>query len=248
MPFDTVDGLFYRIVPAHRAEQALAPAVTAEGRFHHSAQPTLYVSPRPDWACHAIAPYVQDGDPPRVICELHLTGSRILDLRNPTHCAAFGIDPALAAIPSARPTTAPMETSSYGYRRDPFNGALAFHSGVDFPGSYGQPILAAAPGTVSYVGPRQGYGNVVEVDHGKGLMTRYAHLSGYGVRAGQGVKRGEAIARMGSTGRSTGTHLHFEVRVNGAAVNPRPFLEARQDVLEVQQLAKRRIAGGRNRG
>lgn len=158
------------------------------------------------------------------------------------------METALAAIPSARPTTAPMETSSYGYRRDPFNGALAFHSGVDFPGSYGQPILAAAPGTVSYVGPRQGYGNVVEVDHGKGLMTRYAHLSGYGVRAGQGVKRGEAIARMGSTGRSTGTHLHFEVRVNGAAVNPRPFLEARQDVLEVQQLAKRRIAGGRNRG
>jgi murein DD-endopeptidase MepM/ murein hydrolase activator NlpD len=158
------------------------------------------------------------------------------------------METALAAIPSARPTTAPMETSSYGYRRDPFNGALAFHSGVDFPGSYGQPILAAAPGTVSYVGPRQGYGNVVEVDHGKGLMTRYAHLSGYGVRAGQGVKRGEAIARMGSTGRSTGTHLHFEVRVNGAAVNPRPFLEARQDVLEVQQLAKGRIAGGRDRG
>lgn len=141
-----------------------------------------------------------------------------------------------------------METSSYGYRRDPFNGMLAFHSGLDFRGTYGQSILAAAPGRVSYVGPRQGYGNVVEVDHGKGLMTRYAHLSGYSVREGQDVKRGEAIARMGSTGRSTGTHLHFEVRVNGAAVNPRPFLEARQDVLEVQQLAKRRIPGGGNRG
>ncbi len=150
----------------------------------------------------------------------------------------------LAAIPSSRPTTAPMETSSYGYRRDPFNGALAFHSGIDFPGSYGQPILAAAPGKVSYVGPRQGYGNVVEVDHGKGLMTRYAHLSGYAVREGETVKRGENIARMGSTGRSTGTHLHFEVRVNGAAVNPRPFLEARQDVLEVQQLAKQRVPNG----
>ncbi|MBT2186318.1 M23 family metallopeptidase [Sphingobium nicotianae] len=150
----------------------------------------------------------------------------------------------LAAIPSGRPTAAPMETSSYGYRRDPFNGQLAFHAGLDFRGAYGQPILAAAPGRISYVGPRQGYGNVVEVDHGKGLMTRYAHLSGYGVHVGQDVRRGEAIARMGSTGRSTGTHLHFEVRVNGAAVNPRPFLEARQDVLEVQKLAKRRTPDG----
>jgi len=154
----------------------------------------------------------------------------------------------LAAIPSGRPTAAPMETSSYGYRRDPFNGMLAFHSGIDFRGRYGQPILAAAPGKIAYVGPRQGYGTVVEVDHGKGLMTRYAHLSRSGVRAGQLVKRGEPIARMGSTGRSTGTHLHFEVRVNGAAVNPRPFLEARQDVLEVQQHAKRRLAGDGNRG
>ena len=153
----------------------------------------------------------------------------------------------LAAIPSGRPTDAPMETSSYGYRRDPFNGQLAFHSGMDFPGRYGQPILAAAPGRVSYVGQRSGYGNVVEIEHGRGIMTRYAHLSGYGVRVGQHVRRGDAIARMGSTGRSTGTHLHFEVRVNGAAVNPRPFLEAREDVLEVQQLAKSRVAGGGNR-
>lgn len=157
------------------------------------------------------------------------------------------METALAAIPSGRPTAAPMQTSSYGYRRDPFNGMLAFHSGIDFRGRYGQPILAAAQGKVSYVGPRQGYGKVVEVDHGKGLMTRYAHLSAYGVREGQSVRRGEAIARMGSTGRSTGTHLHFEVRVNGAAVNPRPFLEARQDVLEVQQIAKRRLAERGNR-
>jgi RES domain-containing protein len=144
MPFDTVDGLFYRIVPAHRAEQALAPAVTAEGRFHHSAQPTLYVSPRPDWACHAIAPYVQDGDPPRVICELHLTGSRILDLRNPTHCAAFGIDPALAAIPwlsqrarglpastwevSDRARTARVDGMIYTARSEPSRWHLALFS------------------------------------------------------------------------------------------------------------------------
>ncbi|MBB3983347.1 murein DD-endopeptidase MepM/ murein hydrolase activator NlpD [Sphingobium fontiphilum] len=154
----------------------------------------------------------------------------------------------LVAIPSGQPTAAPMLTSSYGYRRDPFNGRPAFHAGLDFPGRYGQPILSAARGRVSYVGQRQGYGNVVEVDHGNGLMTRYAHLSGFGARVGQSVARGDAIGRMGSTGRSTGTHLHFEVRLNGQAINPRRFLEARQDVLQIQQTAKARFADVGNRG
>ncbi|MDI1296309.1 MAG: peptidoglycan DD-metalloendopeptidase family protein [bacterium] len=158
------------------------------------------------------------------------------------------LEGSLVAIPSGKPTAAPMETSSYGYRRDPFNGHAAFHAGIDFPGSFGQPILAAARGTISFVGQRQGYGNVIEVDHGNGLMTRYAHLSGFSARVGQAVARGDAIARMGSTGRSTGTHLHFEVRVNGEAVNPRRFLEARQDVLQVQQIAKNRFADVGNRG
>jgi murein DD-endopeptidase MepM/ murein hydrolase activator NlpD len=153
----------------------------------------------------------------------------------------------LATIPSGRPTTAPMESSSYGYRRDPFNGQAAFHAGIDFPGTYGQQIIAAASGKVSFVGQRPGYGNVVEIDHGNGIMTRYAHLSRFGARVGEDVKRGQAIALMGSTGRSTGTHLHFEVRVHGDAVNPRRFLEARQDVLEVQQLAKQRLVR-RDRG
>ena len=99
MPFNTLDGLFYRIVPASRAADALAPAISAEGRFHQSGQPTLYVSSRPDWACHAIAPYVRQDDPPRVIRELRLTDTKVLDLRNADHCAAWGIDPALAAIP-----------------------------------------------------------------------------------------------------------------------------------------------------
>ncbi len=154
----------------------------------------------------------------------------------------------LIAIPSGKPTSAPMETSSYGYRRDPFNGHAAFHAGMDFPGRYGQPILAAAKGKVVYVGQRQGYGNVVEIEHGNGLMTRYAHLSGFARRAGQTVARGDTVARMGSTGRSTGTHLHFEVRLNGQPINPRRFLEARQDVLQVQQIAKARFADLGNRG
>lgn len=158
------------------------------------------------------------------------------------------LERSLVAIPSGKPTTAPMATSSYGYRRDPFNGHAAFHAGIDFPGNYGQPILSAARGKVSFVGQRQGYGNVVEIDHGNGLMTRYAHLSGFASHVGQGVVRGDTIGRMGSTGRSTGTHLHFEVRLNGQAVNPRRFLEARQDVLQVQQIAKARFADVGNRG
>lgn len=99
MPFTTLDGLFYRIVPRDRAAQALAPAISPEGRFHHDTQPSLYVSPHPDWAQHAIKAYVRDDDPPRVICELRLTGTRVLDLRDPDHCRPWGIDPGHAAIP-----------------------------------------------------------------------------------------------------------------------------------------------------
>ena len=132
----------------------------------------------------------------------------------------------LVALPSTRPTDGTMVTSSYGVRADPFTGAAAFHAGLDFTGAYGSAIRAAAAGTVAFVGQRSGYGNVVEIDHGNGLLTRYAHLSGFAVRPGERVARGAPIARMGSTGRSTGTHLHFEVRVDGDPVNPRRFLAA----------------------
>jgi len=147
----------------------------------------------------------------------------------------------LVAMPSARPANVEMVTSSYGYRRDPFTGAAAFHSGLDFRGSRGTPIMAAAPGRVSFVGRKSGYGNVVEIDHGQGIVTRYAHLSGFAVRLGQRVAGGTSIARMGSTGRSTGPHLHFEVRLNGQAMDPRKFLEAKADVLEIKAVAQRRI-------
>ncbi len=99
MSFTAIDGLFYRIVPQDRAASALDPAISPEGRFHHDAQQTLYVSSRPDWAEHAIKAYVRDDDPPRVICELRLAGARVLDLRRPDHCSAFGINPKLAAVP-----------------------------------------------------------------------------------------------------------------------------------------------------
>ncbi|MBO9695474.1 MAG: M23 family metallopeptidase [Sphingopyxis sp.] len=147
----------------------------------------------------------------------------------------------LVAVPSGNPADVLMMSSGFGYRSDPFTGAGAMHAGLDFRGPIGTPILAAAPGRVSFVGQKSGYGNVVEVDHGQGIMTRYAHLSGFTTRVGTQVAAGEQIARMGSTGRSTGSHLHFEVRLNGEAVNPRRFLEAKADVLEVKDDARQRV-------
>lgn len=146
----------------------------------------------------------------------------------------------LVAIPSGAPALAPAITSGYGYRRDPFTGAAALHSGIDFKGAHGSAILAAAQGKVVFAGVKNGYGNCVEVAHGNGLVTRYAHLSSIGVRPGQRVGKGERLGGMGSTGRSTGTHLHFEVRQNDRAMNPRPFLEANRDVLKIQAVAEQR--------
>ncbi|AXB75153.1 M23 family metallopeptidase [Novosphingobium sp. P6W] len=134
----------------------------------------------------------------------------------------------LASIPQVSPAHVAYVSSSYGYRSDPFTGGAAFHAGLDFPGPMGSPIYAAAKGRVTFVGQKSGYGNCVEVTHGNGLMTRYGHLSGFRAHVGQEVDAGALIAAMGSTGRSTGSHLHFEVRVNDRPVNPRPFLEAAQ--------------------
>ena len=147
----------------------------------------------------------------------------------------------LVAVPSGHPADVMMQSSGFGYRSDPFTGAGAMHSGIDFRGPVGTPILAAAPGRVAFVGVKSGYGNVIEVDHGQGIMTRYAHLSAFTTRIGATVAAGEQIGKMGSTGRSTGSHLHFEVRLNGVAVNPRRFLEAKADVLEVKDDARQRV-------
>ncbi|WP_240616875.1 M23 family metallopeptidase [Sphingorhabdus sp. YGSMI21] len=146
----------------------------------------------------------------------------------------------LIAIPSGKPSSTGMISSSYGYRRDPFTGGGAMHSGIDFKGPRGLPILAAAGGKVTHAGWKSGYGKTVEITHGNGLMTRYAHLSKIGVTAGQKIEQGIQLGAMGSTGRSTGTHLHFEVRLNGRAINPRPFLEANTDVLKIKAIARQR--------
>ena len=138
----------------------------------------------------------------------------------------------LEGIPQVMPADGGMITSTFGYRSDPFTGGGAFHPGLDFRGAYGAPIHAAADGRVSFVGQIRGYGNVVDVSHGNGLLTRYAHMSKTMAKVGQNVAAGDTIGAIGSTGRSTGPHLHFEVRINNRVVNPRPFLERAPDVLE----------------
>ena len=141
------------------------------------------------------------------------------------------------AIPSTEPVKGVAFTSAYGVRSDPFKGTRAMHAGIDLAGPIGTPIYATADGTVGRSEWVSGYGNLVELEHGRGIQTRYGHLSRSMVSAGQKVKRGDLIALMGSTGRSTGSHLHYEVRIDGKAVNPIPFMQSNDYLLAVQRRA-----------
>ena len=142
------------------------------------------------------------------------------------------LERALDGIPQVVPASVQKITSGFGYRRDPFNGGGAMHRGIDFKGAVGSPIFAAARGTVSFAGWKGGYGRTIEITHGNGMLTRYAHLRRIDVVEGAEVDAGATIGGLGSSGRSTGPHLHFEVRINDRAVNPRPFLETAPDVLK----------------
>ena len=136
-----------------------------------------------------------------------------------------GTVPGRGGAPSSLPPVADIwYSSSFGYRIDPFTGQNAFHEGVDFPADAGTPVVAAASGKVVFAGEQPQYGKMVEIDHGNGLVTRYAHASQLNVRDGDLVLRGQRVATVGSTGRSTGPHLHFEVRLNGVPQNPARFL------------------------
>ena len=128
------------------------------------------------------------------------------------------------AMPSRDPIANSYITSGFGGRADPFGGGHQFHKGIDFEADVGDPVLAVADGVVSYSGVRSGYGNVVEIDHGNGYVTRYAHNSKLERQVGDLVRSGQEIAKAGSSGRSTGAHVHFEVWQDGAVVNPRKFL------------------------
>ncbi len=148
----------------------------------------------------------------------------------------------LDSIPQVAPAHVEMVSSSYGYRRDPFTGAGAMHNGLDFRGPHGAPIYAAAKGTITFAGRKSGYGKTIEISHGNGMMTRYAHMSRYAGTLGQEVGAGDVIGAIGSTGRSTGPHLHFEVRINDRPVNPRPFLEKAPHVLKEARAGTRNTA------
>jgi murein DD-endopeptidase MepM/ murein hydrolase activator NlpD len=128
-------------------------------------------------------------------------------------------------VPGGRPVESGYISSLYGQRTDPFDGNQASHHGIDFAGAAGTRVLAVADGIVSQTGIDGGYGRLVEITHGNGYVTRYAHNAKLLVKPGQTVKRGDAIALMGSTGRSTGTHVHFEVLRNGRAMNPLSFVK-----------------------
>ncbi len=133
----------------------------------------------------------------------------------------------LASVPVRKPVMGEIDVSSgFGMRIDPFIRAPAMHTGMDFRGDTGDPVRATADGNVTSAGPNGGYGKMVEIDHGNGLTTRYGHLSDIGVKVGQRVRAGHIIGKIGSTGRSTGPHLHYETRVGGDAVDPRKFLRA----------------------
>ncbi|XVJ69257.1 MAG: M23 family metallopeptidase [Rhizobacter sp.] len=141
-------------------------------------------------------------------------------------------------VPNSRPVLGPVG-SGFGFRADPFSGRAALHTGLDFPAPEGTPIYSAAGGVVITSDFHVAYGNMVELDHKKGLITRYAHTSKVFVKAGDIVKRGQLIAHVGSTGRSTGSHLHFEVLVDGVPQDPAKFLASGDPTSRVVNLASK---------
>jgi murein DD-endopeptidase MepM/ murein hydrolase activator NlpD len=133
----------------------------------------------------------------------------------------------LASVPVRKPVGGSVDTSSpFGVRTDPFNGRAAMHTGLDLRGDRGEPVHATANGKVTHAGWEGGYGKMIEIDHGDGIATRYGHLSKINVKVGQTVRVGQILGLIGSTGRSTGPHLHYETRINNEAVNPQKFLRA----------------------
>ena len=144
---------------------------------------------------------------------------------------------AVADLPLVKPMTQITGiSSSFGYRKDPLRLSLAFHGGIDFKGIYAAPVLATSNGQVTWAGPHGPYGNLVEIFHDNGVSTRYGHLKSVNVSLGQKISRGDLVGWMGSTGRSTGPHLHYETRVNGRVIDPQDFWRTQHDLQALETL------------
>ena len=144
---------------------------------------------------------------------------------------------AVADLPLVKPMAAITGiSSSFGYRKDPLRLSLAFHGGIDFKSNYAEPVLATSNGKVTWAGPHGPYGNLVEIFHDSGVSTRYGHLKSVNVSLGQKISRGDLIGWMGSTGRSTGPHLHYETRVNGRVIDPQNFWRTQNDLQALENI------------
>jgi len=176
--------------------------------------------------------------------EIPLSQVRIEGISDPQFTRAYlsaaarldqlnGLSAAMNHVPLSMPVSAGTfdKSSGFGARVDPFTGRYAFHPGIDFAGPWGSVVHATAPGVVVFAGYRGGYGNMVEIDHGYGIHTRYGHLSAINVRVGSRLTKGGGLGRVGSTGRSTGPHVHYEVWYDNAVKNPNNFIEAGRHVL-----------------
>jgi murein DD-endopeptidase MepM/ murein hydrolase activator NlpD len=152
-----------------------------------------------------------------------LSGAATIGIADGTHGSSVADWMRMAQAPTLWPVEG-FVTGSFGERIDPFNGEGAFHSGIDISSSYGHPVIAPADGVVTFADNMSGYGRMIVVDHGQGISTRYGHLSGFAVAAGETIHRGDIIGYVGLSGRSTGPHLHYEVRIHDTPVNPHKYL------------------------
>jgi murein DD-endopeptidase MepM/ murein hydrolase activator NlpD len=231
-----------------RADAPQAPAAAVAPYAEVDGMQRVFVERAEDTARERIVETAEQ------IRKLGLNPARFLGRGGPLEAAPAGADPqfrqlfvawrqldqleaGIVAIPAGRPVTNANFTSGYGTRSDPFRGSAAMHAGVDLAGPLGTPIYATADGIVARSSYEGAYGNLVEINHGEGIQTRYGHLSRLIARPGQRVRRGELIGLMGSTGRSTGSHLHYEVRIDGRAVNPIPFIQGGDSLAAVQRRA-----------
>jgi len=198
-------------------------ATPAPDEAHGSGGPSL--PPRP--CVNASAPSEVDTMRDDIQCITDTLS--MLEDEAEAHATAWG------AFPGRAPVEGAALGSPFGNRLDPFHRHLNFHSGLDLVAATGTPILATAGGRVSFAGVKPGYGKVIEIDHGNGLMTRYGHASRLVVRAGDTVSPRQHVADVGSTGRSTGPHLHFEILKNAAPIDPTPYLDLFASVPDVQE-------------